>query len=565
MRLFKPSYRAKDGSIRKVAKWWFETKDHLSRTRRFAGFTDKAATRTLAEKTDKLVICKLNREPPGRELSAWLQTIPAKLRDKFIEYGLLPKGRAVSSKPLLEHVADFESWLKTTKSRRYGCARDSEYVKGQCSKIRKVFNGCKFVQWTDIDKEKVERFLGGLDVSSKTHNYYQQAVKQFCEWMVDTNKADNSPLARLKKIREDDDEYRRALSFDEVGRLLATTEKEPKRFGMTGHERAVLYLIGIETGLRRRELESLTVSSFDFDNAVVVADAEFCKNRKRAEQPLKHKRAEQLRGFFAGKEPDAKAFNMPDHRETAEMLKADLEPAGIPYIDDAGRKADFHALRHTLATNLDQTDASMKERAAIMRHSVTKGNLTLGTYTHVRPFDLRRAIEALPDFVWPGEQAETLAATGTDDAEPVTDAVAPQPENLASYLACKGGKHKTTMDDGGRSSRIQVNCQANENLGADGKNGVFVGLSNEKPKRPYPGRASQKSDSQSGLTHRKSRDTKPKERISAKTQNDLASHLAEIAQKDPDLAEIVKAWPDLPEHIKAAIKALAQTHIQGKK
>ncbi|MHC4665703.1 MAG: hypothetical protein ACYS9T_07070 [Planctomycetota bacterium] len=57
------------------------------------------------------------------------------------------------------------------------------------------------------------------------------------------------------------------------------------------------------------------------------------------------------------------------------MLKADLAKAGIPYLDDAGRKADFHCLRHTLATALDQTRASLKERMAIMRHS-DKSNLT---------------------------------------------------------------------------------------------------------------------------------------------------------------------------------------------
>jgi hypothetical protein len=68
-------------------------------------------------------------------------------------------------------------------------------------------------------------------------------------------------------------------------------------------------------------------------------------------------------------------------------------------------------------------------------------------------------------------------------------------------------------------------------------------------------------DCGSSATERKSADSKPRGRISKKTQNDLAANLAEIAQKHPDLAEIVTAWPDLPEHIKAAVRALVQAHI----
>jgi hypothetical protein len=69
---------------------------------------------------------------------------------------------------------------------------------------------------------------------------------------------------------------------------------------------------------------------------------------------------------------------MPTHHYTADMLEADLGDAGIAYVDDAGCKAGFHCLQHTLATALDQTEASPKERIAIMRHS-DKSNLTLLT------------------------------------------------------------------------------------------------------------------------------------------------------------------------------------------
>ena len=52
------------------------------------------------------------------------------------------------------------------------------------------------------------------------------------------------------------------------------------------------------------------------------------------------------------------------------MIKADLEDAGIEFIDDEGRRVDFHSLRHTLATEHDHTRATLKERKVIMRHKM---------------------------------------------------------------------------------------------------------------------------------------------------------------------------------------------------
>jgi hypothetical protein len=60
-----------------------------------------------------------------------------------------------------------------------------------------------------------------------------------------------------------------------------------------------------------------------------------------------------MREHLGSKTPAAQAFNIPNHRrDSAAMFRQDRDTAGIPERDDAGRVADFHALRHTFITNL---------------------------------------------------------------------------------------------------------------------------------------------------------------------------------------------------------------------
>jgi integrase len=51
---------------------------------------------------------------------------------------------------------------------------------------------------------------------------------------------------------------------------------------------------------------------------------------------------------------NAKIFPNLDKIKTEEMLRKDFEIAGIDYIDEAGKVADFHSLRHTFISNLSQ-------------------------------------------------------------------------------------------------------------------------------------------------------------------------------------------------------------------
>ena len=76
--------------------------------------------------------------------------------------------------------------------------------------------------------------------------------------------------------------------------------------------------------------------------------------------------------------PDMPLFDVAGKR-TAEMVRADLERVGIPYVDEEGRYRDFHGLRSTFITNLVKSGASPKVAQNLARHSTVE--LTLGTYT----------------------------------------------------------------------------------------------------------------------------------------------------------------------------------------
>jgi site-specific recombinase XerC len=101
-------------------------------------------------------------------------------------------------------------------------------------------------------------------ISAQTFNFYLQAIKQFCRWMVKDRRATENPLLHLQglNVRTDRRHDRRALSLEELTLLLETATDGPVRFNLAGPERELLYRLAVETGLRAGELRSLSPASF---------------------------------------------------------------------------------------------------------------------------------------------------------------------------------------------------------------------------------------------------------------------------------------------------------------
>ncbi len=468
MRVFQAPYKDRHGRKCKAKKWTVEFTDHLAAVRRVTGFTDMRQSEALGRRIDDLVAMKGNGAVLPPDMTKWIEDMPPKLRAHLAEIGLLDAGRVAAMRPLADHLdgpADAPGWRQHLAAK----ANTAEYVEKACARVRKIFEGCGFAFWSDIDASKVEAYLDGLrddtrdkqgrakrGMSAQTFNYYLGAFKGFCRWMVKDRRATESPIAHLDglNVKTDRRRVRRALSAEEIRWLLDVTRNHGAEcHGMSGPARAMLYRVAVETGLRRGELASLTRASFylDRERPTVTVEAAYSKHRKADTLPLRADTAADLRGYLAAKLPGAAAFAIPHCRHTsAALFRADLDAARAAWrteaktpeekqrrkessflsaYDDAGRVVDFHALRHTCGSLLAASGAHPKVAQSIMRHSTIE--LTMSRYTHVFAGQEADALAALPDLARP--VAESAKRTGTDDLPATADAVSGHRNRAAGH------------------------------------------------------------------------------------------------------------------------------------
>src|SRR5579885_1957800 len=467
-RLFKAAYRDRQGRARESAKWYVEFRDHNEAIRRLPAFASKHASEEMGRNLVKLA--EYHKATGGQTdpaLSRWLAGLPQRTRGKLVSIGLLHPERVAAGKQLADHLDDFAAALAAKGNTPF-------HVRVVTSRARRIIDGCGFRYYSDLDDAKVLAFLDDLradtekkrGISAQTFNFYLASIKQFCRWMVKNRRALENPVAHLDglNVKTDRRRDRRALTVDELVRLLASTRSGPERAGMAGPERALLYQLAVETGLRANELRSLTRASFDLDaeTPTVAVEAAYSKRRRRDTLPLRPQLAAELRTFLAAKAPAAPAFRLSGKRRTAaRMFRRDVEAAGIPYRDAAGLVADFHSLRHTFISNLASGGVHPKVAQTLARHSTI--TLTMDRYTHTLVGEQSTALRALPDLT--RSSSQEARKTGTDD-EPGGSVLAPR---LARNQRFQG----TSVDSDGQSAVAAAGPQESEkpaeNAGFPGK------------------------------------------------------------------------------------------------
>jgi len=330
------------------------------------------------------------------------------------------------------HLAEFYASLLA----KGNTAKHTQMTRERAARIIALSNATRI---SDLAPSGVQAALGSLrddeGLAPQTCNYYLRAIKQFTRWLWRDGRTGEDALAHLSGFNTQLDRRhdRRALTDDELARLIDAAERGPTILSMTGPERAMLYRLAVGTGFRAGELRSLVPESFDLDAdpPTVTVQAAYSKHRRKDTQPIRRDLAAVFRSWLASQKRGKPVFRMPD--KPVKLIRADLKTARetwlgeaplekvrkecertsfLKYRDAAGHFADFHALRHTYISRLVASGANIKVAQELARHSTP--TLTLGRYAHVQLVDQTRALDALPSIQSSGTAPHPAQVTRTD-------------------------------------------------------------------------------------------------------------------------------------------------------
>ena len=219
---------------------------------------NKTSSSHIAETIESLVRYKEASLPIPPELSKMIPSFSPYIAQKLGEWRVIERGYA---KTIHELIDEYALDLK-------GKRRTDKHIKKTISYITKCLDSLCYVYPKDIKSDGIQSFLNDVvckGLSARTYNYYLQAVKQFNNWM-DIKGIPVVELRHIRKLSEkiDKRDISRVLHVDECKLLLTTFEN--KHHGLVPFERKLVYLFGLEAGLRWGEITKLIVADIDLQN-----------------------------------------------------------------------------------------------------------------------------------------------------------------------------------------------------------------------------------------------------------------------------------------------------------
>ena len=298
--------------------------------------------------------------------------------------------------PLVQHLEAFALSLGWTTGQGKTTTR----------RVQRTLEEARAVFLPDLIPSRITEALARMakrtDMSFQSQNHYLKAIKQFERWLEKDGRVPSCKLKHLrcKQVSLDKRHERRAFAPEEAEYLIRHTQDHGGRLGLLyGADRAWLYRLAITTGLRAKELWSLTPESFQA--GFVTLKAGDSKNRNGGRLPIPEALAPGLAEWLGTKPAgrrvfggfgtvlksgvvDTSAFSQNLKKDMAQARKLWLLQGGtkesdfLQYKDSGGQYADFHAMRVSAICWAVENGANPKLVQALARHSTV--TLTMDLY-----------------------------------------------------------------------------------------------------------------------------------------------------------------------------------------
>jgi integrase len=320
--------------------------------------------------------------------------------------GLIPAKaeRDAAQSPLLDLVLDYVNELTIL-------GRSEDHLRHVDKRLRRLVRECGWTRLADMTPTSFQTWRKEqADKAPKTLNEYLAVLSAFWTWLRKQGRVATNPFELVERTdtRGKERIQRRALSDAEAARLLQVAGKNQ-----------LAYMLPLYAGLRRNEVKTLRWSNVVLGESggMLRVHAAVNKNRKEQALPL---HLELVKALQKEKPRDGKADDLVLSNGVPKMkeFRQDLKKAGIPFLDERGHRADYHALRTTFITRLSTMKVHPRLAMELARHSDLK--LTMKNYTDVGQLPLQEVMDALPGFGDSRIDSRTLGASGQTVSPAVT-------------------------------------------------------------------------------------------------------------------------------------------------
>jgi integrase len=370
--------------------------------------------RYAVEKGAKPVTVCLNT--PDRDIARKRLRAVVLEKQREAEGIIAPKAvRVAAVAPLTSLLNDYETDLT-------GRGLAEKHVHDTTTRLRRMIGETSWRVVSDIRPDSFAKWRAGLACSAKTKKEYQISASAFLNWLVKTERLLMNPLAKLDAVDVRGKQVRACRAF---------TEEELQRLFAIAGKRRLAYQMLLYTGQRKSEVRALVWGDLHLNGAQPYAlfRESTTKDKDKRAVPLRREVAEELRQIKPQDVSPTKRvfwFCWP----TYDILRGDLERAGIERKDALGRVVHFHSFRKTWQTLGVRYGINQRVAQEVLGHS--DANLTAKVYTDVPALGLHAEIAKLP---WIAAAPQSSAAGVPVPAQTIASTHENQPsEELTTTL-----------------------------------------------------------------------------------------------------------------------------------